>query len=338
MGLTWITFRRSDTTLFNLYFLDTHVHSSHLDARAPAADPKLFHHQANVKSLNPFGEKGYDFIKPAQINWFKGKSSRILPFRRPYAAPPRAAAPVSRPSRPKTRPSRPKPVAEDEEQDTWGGAATKAAASLRKPKLKPTADEIEFTSASGGMRKRVKRQWGAGDEEDAAAESVDPEEEFDTEEDDDVVETAAEYGTAGPAYGDSAQTSAMGGQGKGYSSAGKANKPAADYDDEYDTDTEAGKLGSAYDDEASTETSDKTTTKLGSAYGVEDAADKSDELETPAKQEKPEPIMALDPFEDEDEMYDTTPTVLPAGPTKANPMNAKPNAVSASCFVMRNLL
>lgn len=54
----------SGTTLFNLYFLDSH---------------------AFVRSLKPWAKPTYDFIKPAQINWFKGKSSRVSTLNRPWS-------------------------------------------------------------------------------------------------------------------------------------------------------------------------------------------------------------------------------------------------------------
>jgi len=55
----------SGTTLFNLYFLDSHAY---------------------VRStLKPWAKPTYDFIKPAQINWFKGKSSRVSTLNRPYS-------------------------------------------------------------------------------------------------------------------------------------------------------------------------------------------------------------------------------------------------------------
>ena len=54
----------SGTTLFNLYFLDSH---------------------AFVRSLKPWAKPTYDFIKPAQINWFKGKSSRVSTLKRPWS-------------------------------------------------------------------------------------------------------------------------------------------------------------------------------------------------------------------------------------------------------------
>ena len=54
----------SNTTLFNLYFLDSH---------------------ANYKPF--FQEAQYDWIKESQISWFKAESRSVNPILRPYQAP-----------------------------------------------------------------------------------------------------------------------------------------------------------------------------------------------------------------------------------------------------------
>ncbi|BGP12751.1 Phosphatase dcr2 [Rhodosporidiobolus nylandii] len=72
-----------DTVLFNLYFLDSHA--------------------MEKKSLNPWKKPGYDWIKPSQINWFRGRSAQMHPFQRPYT--PSASSSSNR------RPSRPRPAA-----------------------------------------------------------------------------------------------------------------------------------------------------------------------------------------------------------------------------------
>ncbi|KAM0793498.1 hypothetical protein ACM66B_000937 [Microbotryomycetes sp. NB124-2] len=53
----------SDTVLTTLYFLDSH---------------------ANAQGYLDFG-KGYDHLKANQINWFRGRSSQVKPFPRPYS-------------------------------------------------------------------------------------------------------------------------------------------------------------------------------------------------------------------------------------------------------------
>ncbi|KAK4055185.1 Phosphatase dcr2 [Microbotryomycetes sp. JL201] len=53
----------SDTVLTTLYFLDSH---------------------ASAQGVLNFG-KGYDHLKANQINWFRGRSSQVKPFPRPYS-------------------------------------------------------------------------------------------------------------------------------------------------------------------------------------------------------------------------------------------------------------
>ncbi|GAA5908254.1 uncharacterized protein JCM6883_004327 [Sporobolomyces salmoneus] len=76
-----------DTVLFNLYFLDSH-------AEAPS------------KIKIPFVSPGYDYLKPNQINWFRGQSAQVKPIMRPYSP----STPSSAFST-KKRPSRPRPAA-----------------------------------------------------------------------------------------------------------------------------------------------------------------------------------------------------------------------------------
>ncbi|GAA5994112.1 hypothetical protein JCM5350_008099 [Sporobolomyces pararoseus] len=74
-----------DTVLFNMYFLDSH---------------------AKAKSSNPFKDPGYDFLKPSQINWFRGRSAQMKPIMRPYTPPKSSSSAFST----KKRPSRPRPT------------------------------------------------------------------------------------------------------------------------------------------------------------------------------------------------------------------------------------
>ncbi|GAA5870341.1 hypothetical protein JCM16303_001969 [Sporobolomyces ruberrimus] len=73
-----------DTTLFNMYFLDSH---------------------AKAKSLNPFGGAGYDFLKPSQINWFRGRSAQMKAIMRPFTPKSLSSAFST-----EKRPSRPRPA------------------------------------------------------------------------------------------------------------------------------------------------------------------------------------------------------------------------------------
>ncbi|TNY21815.1 hypothetical protein DMC30DRAFT_411233 [Rhodotorula diobovata] len=77
---------KDDATLFNLYFLDSH---------------------ANVKKLTPWGGAGYDYLKPDQINWFRGRSSQMQPLLRPYTPPRKLTRPKKKPSKkPHKKPSK----------------------------------------------------------------------------------------------------------------------------------------------------------------------------------------------------------------------------------------
>lgn len=60
---------QDDRALFTMYFLDTH---------------------ANVKKVNPWADPEYDYIKADQINWFRGRSSQIHSYTRPYRSDSRA--------------------------------------------------------------------------------------------------------------------------------------------------------------------------------------------------------------------------------------------------------
>ncbi|SCV68486.1 BQ2448_607 [Microbotryum intermedium] len=71
----------SDTVLSTLYFLDSH---------------------ANVKKTTPWSQAGYDFIKPDQINWFRGRSAQIRTLKRPYTP----SNIKAKPSGSKARPSK----------------------------------------------------------------------------------------------------------------------------------------------------------------------------------------------------------------------------------------
>ncbi|GAA6022722.1 hypothetical protein JCM11491_003744 [Sporobolomyces phaffii] len=77
-----------DTVLFNMYFLDSH---------------------AKATSKNPFKDPGYDFLKPSQINWFRGRSAQMKPIMRPYT-PKTLASSLSSAFSTKKRPSRPRPT------------------------------------------------------------------------------------------------------------------------------------------------------------------------------------------------------------------------------------
>jgi len=79
---------RDDATLFNLYFLDSH---------------------ANAKKLTPWGDAGYDYLKPDQINWFRGRSSQMQPLLRPYTPPRKLTSTKPKKTKPKKKPSHKKP-------------------------------------------------------------------------------------------------------------------------------------------------------------------------------------------------------------------------------------
>lgn len=85
----------------------------------------------------------------------------------------------------------------------------------------------------------------------------------------------------------------------------------------------------------SSENSELTTEEEDGEATVVDAADgqAGDTTDGPMTGEVGENDSALSPFEDEYE--ESTPTLLPDGPTKNTPMQAKPNAVRSSLFLPR---
>ncbi|GAA5993597.1 hypothetical protein JCM11641_005129 [Rhodosporidiobolus odoratus] len=69
-----------DQVLFNLYFLDSHAYEK--------------------KGINPWSKPGYDYLKPNQINWFRGRSAQMHTFLRPYTPPSSSASPTGGNRRP----------------------------------------------------------------------------------------------------------------------------------------------------------------------------------------------------------------------------------------------
>ncbi|GAA6001894.1 hypothetical protein JCM10207_002368 [Rhodosporidiobolus poonsookiae] len=225
-----------DTVLFNLYFLDSHANEK--------------------KGLNPWKKPGYDYLKPNQINWFRGRSAQMHTYLRPYTPPRTLAAPAAgsnrRPARPRPGGNRRPPAGDrrlrkrqDDDEDTWRDAAEAELEELEK--------EIDGEGADGGFSPAV-------EPDDGSRVVNDPEDDVSFE-----------------------------------PSGSKAN---IDDDDEFDGDV----------------STSSTTSEQQPGEGDVKTGEEFD------------PLLEAE-LEAEEEDGGLEPTELPAGPTKANPMTGKPNAM-----------
>ncbi|GAA5832135.1 hypothetical protein JCM11251_004252 [Rhodosporidiobolus azoricus] len=157
-----------DTALFSLYFLDSHAYAK--------------------KGINPWGDPGYDYIKPNQINWFRGRSAQMHTYQRPYSPPTRPSGTGGsnrRPSRPRpgqARPAAAPPAVADDgfddrrllrlgkrQDDLWS-----------EEELKGMEDEVNAGQGDGGFSPQVEpgsHIVNEPDEDDVAFESDDDAEE-----------------------------------------------------------------------------------------------------------------------------------------------------------------
>ncbi|KAM0755762.1 hypothetical protein T439DRAFT_351508 [Meredithblackwellia eburnea MCA 4105] len=256
----------SNTTLFNLYFLDSH---------------------ANLKSFN-FWDKGYDFIKPAQINWFKGKSSRVQPIKRPYS-PPRGAKAAE-------------PQAGEEELSAY----TQPTSTKGRPK---TGGKPKGGSKKPATRPRPPLKSAYGDEDaaiDVASSRV----------------AAIEAAAGGGGGDDSGPT--------GY----EDDRLAGD-----DRRRSRRRVKRQWEEEAPVREEEEGEFEEPGLEGTADPTEQND-VESPSSgggygndketEDLPPEGSSNDEYGDieEEEEFGLEPTVLPAGPTRANPMTAKPNAIT----------
>ncbi|BGO96703.1 Phosphatase dcr2 [Rhodotorula toruloides] len=221
-----------DVALFNMYFLDSH---------------------ANVRNVNPWAKPSYDYLKPDQINWFRGRSAQMKTYTRPYA-PPRQLTTTNRvssnrrPGRPKKKPARP---------------AAGSNGGRRLVRLTKRQEE--------GSLANLNEEW----EQAGVQELQELEKEM-------KADAEAEFGLAGD---DESLTPAV----EPYDGSEIVDNP----DDDISFESSASK-------------SDGQTETVGIV-----SADRLEEAE--------EEMLAEEGW--------LEPTVLPAGPSKASPMEAKPNAM-----------
>ncbi|GAA6036936.1 hypothetical protein JCM8097_006363 [Rhodosporidiobolus ruineniae] len=227
-----------DTVLFNLYFLDSHAYEK--------------------KSLNPWAKLGYDYLKPNQINWFRGRSAQMHTLLRPYT--PKSTTPSGSNRRP----------------------SSSSGSNRRPPRPRPgsKAESVEDIDRRRRIAKRQDDEEAGGDTW-TAAELEELAEEIEKE---DVAELAEEEGTYAPAV-----------------------EPGSNVVDEPEDDVSFEKE----DDEEKSSASETETQEPGEG-GVS----------TPSETAEDELLAAADA----DEAW-LEPTELAAGPTKANPLEAKPNAM-----------
>ncbi|SCZ90451.1 BZ3500_MvSof-1268-A1-R1_Chr1-3g01997 [Microbotryum saponariae] len=137
----------SDTVLSTLYFLDSH---------------------ANVKKTAPWSQAGYDFIKPDQINWFKGRSAQIHTLKRPYTPSNVQATIKGSKARPSQANEAARHVPRGSENRTTAqtsalASGSNAAAQREDPDWAPSGLDI------GGKRMRKRALHARQDDEDADA-------------------------------------------------------------------------------------------------------------------------------------------------------------------------
>ncbi|GAA5949069.1 hypothetical protein JCM21900_004848 [Sporobolomyces salmonicolor] len=221
-----------DKVLFNMYFLDSH---------------------ANAKSVNPWAKPGYDYLKPSQINWFRGRSAQIKTITRPYIPPSKTFATLNRRSR------------------------------AGRPGFRSTSSSTISTVSNlsvDDLRRRIKRQTTDENGADWTAAAVD-----------ELTKLEEEMLDNGDA---------------GFSA-------AVEPDDGSQIGEEPlyGQNGSAFEED-------------GSDVSAADHSGSGTKEEDLIAEGKINPLL-----EDEQLMEEggLEPTELPAGPTKANPMEAKPNAM-----------
>ncbi|GAA5949588.1 hypothetical protein JCM3765_002715 [Sporobolomyces pararoseus] len=165
-----------DTVLFNMYFLDSH---------------------AKAKSSNPFKDPGYDFLKPSQINWFRGRSAQMKPIMRPYTPPKSSSSAFST----KKRPSRPRPTSSSKKVSS---GPDEVLAKRQRAGAADGADEESWTAAAVDELTKLEEEMlekGAGgfspavEPDDGSNVVVDPAE-YETEADDQDVESTSYLGQA----------------------------------------------------------------------------------------------------------------------------------------------
>ncbi|KDE09787.1 hypothetical protein MVLG_00186 [Microbotryum lychnidis-dioicae p1A1 Lamole] len=135
----------SDTVLSTLYFLDSH---------------------ANVKKTAPWSQAGYDFIKPDQINWFRGRSAQIHTLKRPYT-PSNVQAKGSR-ARPSKANEAVRHVPRGSESRTTAQTSALASGSNAATQ-RDDPDWAPSESGIGGKRMRKRALHARQDDEDADA-------------------------------------------------------------------------------------------------------------------------------------------------------------------------
>ncbi|GAA5887611.1 hypothetical protein JCM6882_001470 [Rhodosporidiobolus microsporus] len=220
-----------DTSLFSLYFLDSHAYAK--------------------KGINPWSQPGYDWIKPNQINWFRGRSAQMRTHLRPYTPPQSATGTGTGSNR---RPSRPRPG--------QAGAAEPA--------------------GEGFDDRRRKRQVADAEDGDglwSEAELEEMEKQLNADED-----------------------------GGGFS---PQVEPGSNIVDNPDDDDVAFESDAGADEASSATTTDEQRPGEG---GVSTGEELDPLLEAELEAEAEEGFLEPSP-------------ALPAGPTKANPMESKPNAM-----------
>ncbi|GAA6058690.1 hypothetical protein JCM10212_003378 [Sporobolomyces blumeae] len=225
----------TDTVLFNMYFLDSH---------------------ADAKSKLPWGSPGYDYLKPSQINWFRGRSAQMKTFMRPYT-----------PKTSSRRPSRPRP-----------GKGTKSGS---KSKARPSVD---LTDLKTKKRQRIPLE---GESDDDKSWDVNADAELT-----DLEEAMVEKGSDGfsPAVEPDDGSSVVVDP---YDDASDPTATSLGQDDEYSS------MSGETDDGTKDEDLEATSNYSSEAYHEDEANEEGLEPSDP----------------------------LPVGPSRSNPMEAKPNAI-----------
>ncbi|GAA5859682.1 hypothetical protein JCM1840_006407 [Sporobolomyces johnsonii] len=227
-----------DKVLFNMYFLDSH---------------------ANAKSVNPWAKAGYDYLKPSQINWFRGRSAQMKTLMRPYTPPVKTFASASAFATSNRRPRPGRPGSKSSSSSSTSAASDLSVNDLRRRVRRQTTDENDGDWTVAAVDELTKLEEEMLENGDAGfSTAVEPD-------DGSQVGEESLYGEDGSTYEeDGADVSAADNSGSGTQ--------------EEDLIAE-GELNPLLEDE-----------QLMEEGGLE-------------------------------------PTELPAGPTKANPMEAKPNAM-----------
>lgn len=320
---------KDDATLFNLYFLDSH---------------------ANVKKLTPWGGAGYDYLKPDQINWFRGRSSQMQPLLRPYTPPRKLTRPKKKPSKkPHKKPSKkpaknPKPHRPIQHQE----------AELLDDRSSAFAQMKQARRALVDLEKRQAGWWdrltGAG-ADDGVATEVEPDDGSGVVENPD---DTAEFEEAGDAS-EGASMNTEGGWDAGSATSSddvpvdEFARPSTDEGDRWASQGdqaagedvsqsyEGGRWGSqsqqtgeqaSQDDEfavtnAEGGNDDMATTEDGGANDKQGVS--ADETEDGAQGESNALLEAEEDLFEDEGFFE--PTKLPDGPTALTPMEAKPNAM-----------